>query len=117
MPHALDLVFRQAAVAGWDGPVDVGVQAGRIVAMGPRLQADAPEVDVAGRVALPGFVDTHVHLDKACLLGRCGHVQGGLAGAIRAVSDLKRGFTGADVYARGARVLEKAIVKDRKSVV
>ena len=106
-----DLVLRQAAVAGWDGPVDIGVRGERIVAVEPRLPTGAPEIAVGGRLVLPGFVDTHVHLDKACLLGRCGHVEGGLTGAIRAVSDLKRAFTVDDVYERGARVLEKAILK------
>jgi cytosine/creatinine deaminase len=45
------------------------------------------------------------------LLGRCTHDHSDLASAIRAVSELKRGFTVEDVYQRGARVLEKAILK------
>ena len=74
-----------------------------------RIVADAPVVDLQGRAVLPGFVDTHIHLDKACLLGRCAHIHGGLDVAIRAVSQMKREFTVEDVYARGAKVLEKAI--------
>ncbi len=54
---------------------------------------------------LPGFVDTHIHLDKACLLGRCGHDHGSLGEVIRAVSAMKRDFTVEDVYARGAKVI------------
>jgi cytosine deaminase len=38
-------------------------------------------------------------------------VQSGLAGALGAVSAMKRDFTARDVYARGARTLEKAILK------
>ena len=90
MQNPLDLVLRQAVVSGWDLPVDIGVSGGLIAAVEPRLRTDAPEVAVDGRLVVPGFVDTHVHLDKACLLDRCGHVGGGLAGAIRAVSALKR---------------------------
>lgn len=112
MPNSpLDLVFRQAAIAGHDRPVDIGVAAGRIAAIAPRIVADAPEVVVAGRAVIPGFVDSHVHLDKACLLGRCSHIHGGLGGAIAAVGAMKRDFTPADVYERGARVLDKAIAK------
>ncbi|TCR68483.1 amidohydrolase family protein [Bosea sp. BK604] len=113
MPNdrALDLVFRQATIAGHDQPRDIGVSAGTIAAIAPRINCDAPEIDVAGRLALPGFVDSHIHLDKACLLGRCGHDHGGLAGAIASVAMMKRDFTEADVYARGARVIEKAIGK------
>ncbi|HEV7256652.1 MAG TPA: amidohydrolase family protein [Bosea sp. (in: a-proteobacteria)] len=108
---ALDLVFRRAAIAGHDRPMDIGVGAGRILAIAPGLTADVPEVDLGGRLAIPGFVDSHVHLDKACLLGRCGHSHGGLGGAIAAVAAMKRDFTEADVHERGARVLEKAIAK------
>ena len=106
----LDLVFRRAVLPGREGLVDIGVRAGRIAAVEATLPAGPPEVAVDGRLVLPGFVDTHVHLDKACLLDRCGHVGGGLAGAIRAVSELKRAFTVEDVYARGARVLERAVL-------
>ncbi len=110
---AFDLILRNARLAADTTPVDIGIRDGRIAALGALGHATAPfTADAAGRAVLPGFVDTHVHLDKACLLGRCGHNHGGdLSAAIRAVSELKRDFTEEDVYARGARVLEKAIVK------
>lgn len=108
---ALDLVFRQAAIAGCERPQDIGVSAGRIVAMAPNLVTDAPAHDVGGRLVVPGFVDSHIHLDKACLLGRCGHSHGGLSNAIAAVAAMKRDFSVTDVYERGACVLDKAIAK------
>ncbi len=110
---AFDMILRNARLADGAEPVDIGIRHGRIAALGSLGHATAPSTaDAAGRAVLPGFVDTHVHLDKACLLGRCGHDHGGdLSAAIRAVSELKRGFTEEDVYTRGARVLEKAIVK------
>jgi cytosine deaminase len=108
---AFDLIFRQARLAHGETPVDIGIRAGKFAAIAPRLVADAPEIDIEGRAVLPGFVDSHVHLDKACLLGRCGHIHGGLKGAIAAVGAMKRDFTVADVYARGTRVLDMAIAK------
>lgn len=115
---AFDLILRNARLSDGAAPLDIGIRAGRIAALGPLPAATAPRIcEAGGRAVLPGFVDTHVHLDKACLLGRCGHghhdARGGgdLSAAIRAVSELKRGFTAEDVYARGARVLEKAIAK------
>jgi cytosine deaminase len=108
---ALDTIFRNASIAGREEPVDIGVRQGRIAAIASSLAADAPAVDLGGRLAIAGFVDSHIHLDKACLLGRCGHQHSGLSAAIRAVSALKREFTVEDVYARGARVIEKAIAK------
>lgn len=107
----LDLVFRRAVIPGQPHPQDIGIKAGRIEVIAPAIIADAPEIVVDGRAVLPGFVDSHIHLDKACLLGRCGHSHGGLAGAIASVAAMKRDFTEADVYERGATVIEKAIGK------
>lgn len=107
---AFDLIFRSALLRSSAAPFDIGVKGGRIAAIEPKLACEAVEVDVGGHLALPGFVDTHVHLDKACLLDRCGHNHGSLGDAIRAVSAMKRDFTVEDVYARGAKVLERAIV-------
>ena len=107
---AFDLIFRRAVTTSSANPVDIGVSDGRIAAIAPRLDSEAPEIHVDGRLVLPGFVDTHIHLDKACLLGRCGHDHGSVSDAIAAVAAMKRDFTVEDVYARGARVIERAIV-------
>src|ERR1043165_4346043 len=103
---AFDLVFRNARTRATPEPVDIGISGGKIAAIAPRLACEGVEVDAAGRLVLAGFVDTHIHLDKACLLGRCGHDHKSLGDAIRAVSALKRDFTVEDVYARGARGIE-----------
>jgi 5-methylthioadenosine/S-adenosylhomocysteine deaminase len=43
-------------------PGDILVTDGRIAAIGPHIDApDVPRVDVAGRIVLPGLVDTHRH--------------------------------------------------------
>src|SRR6478672_10750156 len=107
---AFDLIFRNTRTRSSATPVDIGVSGGRIAAIEPHLNCDAPEIDVGGKLALPGFVDTHIHLDKACLLGRCGHDHATVSDAIAAVAAMKRDFTVEDVYARGARVIERAIV-------
>jgi cytosine deaminase len=110
VPPAFDLIFRNALLRSSAAPVDIGVKNGRIAAIEPSLCCESLAVDIGGRLALPGFVDSHIHLDKACLLGRCDHDHGSLSDAIRAVSGMKPDFTVADVYARGAKVLERAIV-------
>src|SRR3954454_3390574 len=107
---AFDLIFRNARIRASPSLVDIGISGGRIAAIEPRLACDAPEIDVGGKLALAGFVDTHIHLDKACLLGRCGHDHATVSAAIAAVAAMKRDFTVEDVYARGARVLERAIL-------
>lgn len=107
----LDLILRQARIAGGEAtPVDIGISGGRIAAIGPALRADAPEEPLDGRLVVPGFVETHIHLDKACILDRC-RSEGTLAEAIAEVAAAKRGFTEEDVYARAGGVLEKAILQ------
>jgi len=106
---AFDLVFRNARTRAAPEPVDIGIAGGKIAAIAPKLSCEAAEVDTAGRLVLAGFVDTHIHLDKACLLGRCGHEHGSVSEAIRAVAAMKRDFTVEDVYDRGKRVIERAI--------
>ncbi|MBR0713220.1 amidohydrolase family protein [Bradyrhizobium liaoningense] len=107
---AFDLIVRNARLRSSSGSVDIGVLQGKIAAIEPKLACEAVAVDAGGRLVLPGFVDTHIHLDKACLLGRCGHGHASLGDAIRAVSAMKRDFTVEDVYERGAKVIERAIV-------
>jgi cytosine/creatinine deaminase len=107
---AFDLVFRNAITRSAATPVDIGISDGKIAAIAPKLVCEAAEVDVAGRLVLAGFVDTHIHLDKACLLGRCGHGHGSLGEAIKAVAAMKRDFTIEDVYERGKKVIERAVV-------
>jgi len=108
---SFDHLFTDARLPGREGLVSIGVRQGRFAAIGAALNADAPTSSLGGALVLPGFVDSHIHLDKACLLGRCGHITGGLAGAIKAVSGMKRDFTLEDVYARGKSVIEKAILR------
>src|SRR3954470_14768461 len=106
---AFDLVFRNARTRAAPEPVDIGILGGKIAAIAPTLACEAVEVDAAGRLVLPGFVDTHIHLDKACLLGRCGRDHASVSDAIRAVAEMKRDFTVEDIYARGSKVIERAV--------
>ena len=108
---SFDLVLRQARLGEDDGPpTDIGIRDGRIAAMGIGLVCDAPEEHLDGRLVVPGFIETHVHLDKSCLLDRCECHKGTLEEAVAAVAQAKRAFTEEDVYARAERTLRKAIV-------
>ena len=108
----LDLVLRQGRLTGSDeAPVDIGVADGRIVDIAPHIAADAPEQQLDGRLVIPGFVETHIHLDKSCILERCNCERGTLEEAIETVAAAKRSFTEADIHARAQRTLEKAIIQ------
>ena len=109
---ALDLVLRRARIAGrGDTPLDIGVSGGRIAVIEQNIATDAQELKLDGCLVVPGFVDTHIHLDKSCILDRVSQEKDTLEEAIAEVAAAKRAFTMEDVYARGRRTLEKAIVQ------
>ena len=109
----MDLILRNARVAGKeDGPpVDIGVDQGRIAAIEPRLTADGKEIDVRGQLVSPGFIETHIHLDKSCLLDRCKSTEGTLEEAIVEVAKAKRVFQPQEVRERAVKTLEKSILQ------
>jgi cytosine deaminase len=110
-----DLVLRSGRIAGRDHElVDIGVRGGRVAAIAPRLETSpdgARGIALDGRLVVPGFVETHIHLDKSCISDRCTCRTGTLQEAIESVAAAKRAFTEDDIYARGRRTLEKAIVQ------
>ncbi len=107
---SLDLVLRNARLAGQDRLVDIGIEGGRIAALRPGLVAEGETLDLAGRLVSPGLIETHLHLDKTCILDRCRAEEGTLEEAVREVAAAKKGFTVEDVHARASRTLERAIL-------
>jgi cytosine deaminase len=103
----IDRVIRRARLGG--ELRDIGVAGGRIVAIEPHLVCDAPETDAQGCLVCGGLIETHIHLDKTCILDRCAVSEGSVAEAVRLTSLAKRDFTAEDVYARGARTLARCL--------
>ncbi|MEA2835572.1 MAG: cytosine/creatinine deaminase [Bradyrhizobium sp.] len=110
---SFDTVLRNGRIAGLHEPVDIGVRDGRIAAIDAGLEAPDGTRDIAldGRLLIPGFVETHIHLDKSCISDRCACRTGTLKEAIETVAAAKLAFTEEDIYARAKRTLEKAIVQ------
>lgn len=102
-------VIRNARVFGHAGPVDIAIENTRIAAIGPGLVCDAPSTDAEGCFCCGGFVESHIHLDKSRLMGRCAPAPGRQAEAVRRISEVKHSFTPEDVYARAAQTLEGCI--------
>lgn len=108
----MDLILRNARRIGAEPELtDIGIAAGRISAIAPDLAAEGETIDLGGRLVSPGFVETHIHLDKSCILDRVSSEKGDLDEAIAEAAKAKRGFTPDDVHARAARTLEKAILQ------
>ena len=66
-----DLVIRNGTVAtAADTTVcDVGITDGVIAALGRGLSAGAREIDAAGRLVLPGAIDSHCHIEQRSSAG------------------------------------------------
>lgn len=62
-----DLVIRGGTVVDGTGGdafvADIAIDGDRIVAVGQSLGAGREEIDAAGRIVTPGFVDVHTHYD------------------------------------------------------
>ena len=69
---ANDFILRNAVIAGrGEGTFDIAIRDGMIRDIARRIASDALSEDAGGRLVVPGFVDSHIHLDKSCILDRC----------------------------------------------
>src|SRR6185503_20218855 len=105
----MDLIIRNARLA--DGTqTDIGIEKGRIAAIGPKLPASAKTYDAGGRLACPGLVETHIHIDKSRIIDRCAPQEREHLSPVKGVTPLKRSMSVEDVRARAARTVEQCIL-------
>ncbi|RFP65638.1 amidohydrolase [Hymenobacter lapidiphilus] len=108
----LDLLVKNARLDYHQGTVDIGIVADKIKLLEANIDTPAHTViDAEGQFVCTGFYETHIHLDKACILDRCSMQQGTKGEASSQTSEAKKHFTEEDVFARGCRVVEMAIKK------
>jgi cytosine/creatinine deaminase len=107
----MDLIVRNACVLqeGALRVVDIGIADAKIAAISGDLGADAPELDAGSCLVVAGMIETHIHLDKTCIMDRCHIEEGTVAEAVRVTAAAKKEFTVEDVYARGKKTLERCI--------
>lgn len=106
----MELLIKQARLAD-DAPLmDVAVAAGRIVAVDANIsQPAATVIEAAGRVLVPGLIESHLHLDKALIADRMPNRSGTLQEAIAVTAQLKPTFTTEDVRERAEKTLRLII--------
>ena len=102
-----DLILRGGIVHGQQR--DVLIRDGRIERIGNRLDGDGDVIDIAGKLVLPGFVESHIHPDKAFIADRTQGLRPGGPTPQTLVAELKKSFTVDDIYARARKVLELAV--------
>src|SRR5450432_2055890 len=101
MPY--DLILRHAHLHRQPELVDIAIQEGRFVRIATNL-SDATatrEIDVAGRLVVPPFIDAHVHLDAVLTVGKPRYNSTGtLLEGIQIWSERKPDLTHEDVKRR-----------------
>ena len=107
----LDILVKNVALEGADGLRDLGIAGGRFVSIEPPSTTTAAMIlDAEGRMAVPGFVEPHIHLDKALISERAPvNVSGTLTEAIEILWEIKRNYTAEEIADRASRVLTRAI--------
>ena len=108
----LELIIKNARVEGYDNLISIGVQKGKIEVIAVEIVEEAAIIyDAHGNFVCSGFYESHIHLDKACILDRCKIEEGTLDEAVSETSKAKKKFTEQDVFDRASRVVEMAIKK------
>jgi cytosine deaminase len=91
---------------------DIGIEGTRIASLGrsqePKAGAHGEAVDLDGAVVFPGFVDAHVHLDKAHTWDRAPNRSGRFAEALEVLGADKANWTGPDLLRRAGFALHSA---------
>lgn len=113
LPETLRNSFDYDALLDPAIPCDLEIDACGVIAAvgraGEFVAAEASEVcDLEGSLVLPGFVDAHVHLDKAHLWPRGPNPRGEFWDAIEAIQQCRTSWSEADVFKRADFTLQSA---------
>lgn len=102
------LLLRRGLIGG--RRQDVAVRDGRIHRIGADLDpAGHDALDVTDKLVVPGFVESHIHPDKAFIADRTEGLRAGGPTAQTLVAELKKAFTVDDIYRRARRVIALAV--------
>jgi len=104
------LIIRNALVWGTDAPQDLAIRDGCYVVASPTGATTAREIDAAGRLCIPGFVEPHIHLDKVLLAESVPvNRSGSLSEAIEILGERKATYDAAEIAERAGRIVTLAI--------
>ena len=108
-----DLIIRNANLPDGRSGIDISVADGKIADVTPSLDARAQrEIDAAGRLVTPPFVDSHFHLDSTMTYGQPRvNASGTLLEGIDLWGDLKPGLTVKNFKDRARHLCQWAVAR------
>ncbi|MCC6533396.1 MAG: amidohydrolase family protein [Burkholderiales bacterium] len=108
----MDLIIRNARLSDRDSDelLDIGIHGGRIVAVGRNLGEAVRDFDAQERLACPGLIESHIHIDKSRIIDRCAPQERSKLSPVVGVAPLKPSMSVEDVRERAARTLNACIV-------
>ncbi len=114
----LDLLVKNAVLAGSDAVSDIACQDGRITEVGPAIKALAHRViDARGYLVSPPFVDSHLHMDAALSLGMPRRNDSGtLLEGIRIWGELKPLLTPQALKDRALKLVRWSVAKGNLAI-
>jgi cytosine deaminase len=109
----IDLIIKNANLPDGRKGMDIGVESGVIVDVGPHLDTTANrEIDALNCLVTPPFVDSHFHMDSTLTYGRPRVNQSGtLLEGIKLWGELKPHLTIEDIKDRAMRLCQWAIAR------
>lgn len=109
----MDKVFKNARLKGQPELVNIAVADGVFCEIGTELAAGSEIVDLEGRLVVPPYVDSHLHLDYVYTARQAGKINGTgtLFEGIQRWSETKAALTVADIKERARRAAKQEILK------
>jgi cytosine/creatinine deaminase len=108
----MDLIIRQARLRSQPGTWDIGINGDRIAVTAEHIEeAGTQEVDAAGNLVAPTYVNGHIHLDKCHLQERMlPNKNYSFAECLELTWEHKAHYTVEDILERAGRAIEEGIL-------
>ena len=90
-------------------PVDIYITGSKISEIAKHTILPTGAIDLEGKLVTGPLVESHLHLDKACILDRSEIKEGTLDEAVEQTGKAKEEFTTQDVYDRALKVIQMII--------
>ncbi|MCB9419057.1 MAG: amidohydrolase family protein [Ardenticatenaceae bacterium] len=106
----MDLVIRNGISDSTGEPIEVGIEGGVITAVSNTpLPSAKQEIDAAGMMISPAFIESHFHLENAYLWDGLINQSGTLHEAIEIYARVKHDLTVDDIVKRAGQVVHTAV--------